>query len=476
MSNQTLLTDLYQLTMVGGYYLLGKKDQKANFDFFFRKIPESGGFCVAAGLEQLIQYIQNIHLEPEEIDYLKSLELFPDDVLDYFRRLRFTGDLYAVPEGTLVFPQEPVIRVTAPLPEAQLIETALLNIINFQTLVATKTARVVISAAGDPVVEFGVRRAQGPDGGMSASRAAFIGGAAATSNLMAGKAFGIPVRGTMAHSWVESFSTEIESFRAFGKVYPQNCILLVDTYDTLGSGVPNAIEVGKELRAGGKGNLLGIRLDSGDLTFLSREARKRLDEAGFDRTRIMASSDLDEWLIESIKKQGAEIDLWGVGTRLVTSYSCPALGGVYKLSAVFENGSMRPKLKVSDDPDKTTNPGVKKILRFFDEKNFLRGDLILFEDETLPSGQTVRAFHPTFPHVTKTYPPNFRHEEILVPVFKGGKLVYSSPKLPDIQKKTLENLNNLRPEHKRLQNPHIYHVSLGEKLFLTKQDLLQEVQ
>jgi nicotinate phosphoribosyltransferase len=462
--------------MVGGYYLLGKKDQKANFDFFFRKIPENGGFCVAAGLEQLIQYIRNIHLEPEEIDYLRTLELFPDNVIEYFRRLRFTGDLYAVPEGTLVFPQEPVIRVTAPLPEAQLIETALLNIVNFQTLVATKTARVVISAAGDPVVEFGVRRAQGPDGGMSASRAAFIGGAAATSNLMAGKAFGIPVRGTMAHSWVESFSTEIESFRAFGKIYPQNCILLVDTYDTLGSGVPNAIEVGKELQAGGKGNLLGIRLDSGDLTFLSREARKRLDDAGFDRTRIMASSDLDEWLIESIKKQGAEIDLWGVGTRLVTSYSCPALGGVYKLSAVFENGSMQPKLKISDDPDKTTNPGVKKIIRFFDEKNFLRGDLILFEDETLPSGQTVRAFHPIFPHVTKTYPPNFRREEILVPVFKGGKLVYSSPKLPDIQKKTLENLTSLRPEHKRLQNPHIYHVSLGEKLFQTKQDLLQEAQ
>ena len=394
MTNMTLLTDLYQLTMVGGYYLLGKKDQRATFDFFFRKIPENGGFCVAAGLEQLVQYIQNIHLGPEEIDYLKSLELFPEEVIEYLRRLRFTGDMYAVPEGTLVFPQEPVIRVTAPLPEAQLIETALLNLINFQTLVATKAARVVISAAGDPVVEFGVRRAQGPDGGLSAARAAFIGGAAATSNVMAGKVFGIPVRGTMAHSWVESFPSEVDSFRAFGKVYPQNCLLLVDTYDTLRSGVPNAIQVGKELREGGKGSLAGIRLDSGDLTFLSREARKMLDDAGFDRTRIMGSSDLDEGLIESIKKQGAEIDLWGVGTRLVTSYSCPALGGVYKLSAVFEDGVMRPKLKVSDDPDKTTNPGVKKIIRFYDERNIMRGDLIIFEEETSALGEVDQSLSP----------------------------------------------------------------------------------
>jgi nicotinate phosphoribosyltransferase len=247
----------------------------------------------------------------------------------------------------------------------------------------------------------------------------------------------------------------------------------VDTYDTLRSGIPNAIQVGKELREGGKGNLLGIRLDSGDLTFLSREARRLLDEAGFDRTRIMASSDLDEWLIESIKKQGAEIDLWGVGTRLVTSYSCPALGGVYKLSAVYEDGALRPKLKVSDDPDKTTNPGVKKIIRFYDDKNIMRGDLIIFEEESLPSGKPIRAYHPILPHVSKTYPEQFRREEILVPVFKDGKLVYSLPKLPEIQKNTLENLKNLRAEHKRLQNPHIYHVSLGEKLFQKKQELLR---
>ena len=471
--NMTLLTDLYQLTMVGGYYLLGKKDRKANFDYFFRKIPEEGGFCVAAGLEQLIDYIENIRFDPEDIDYLKSLNLFPPEVLEYFREIHFTGDLYAVPEGTLVFPEEPIVRVTAPLPEAQFIETALLNILNFQTLVATKAARVCIAADGDPVIEFGARRAQGPNGGLTAARAAFIGGARATSNLMAGKIFGIPVRGTLAHSWVESFPTELESFQAFAKIYPQNCILLVDTYDTLRSGVPNAIKVGKGLRENKQGDLTGIRLDSGDLTFLSREARKLLDEKGFDHTHILGSSDLDEWLIESIKKQGAEIDIWGVGTRLVTSYSSPALGGVYKLSAIFEDGELHPRLKVSDDPAKTTNPGVKKVIRFYDEKNFMRGDLIVFEDEIFSPGQPVKAFHPMLSHIRKTYPGHFKREEILIPIIKGGKRVYTSPSLKEIQERTLQSLTYLRPEHKRLQNPHIYHVSLGEKLFQKKQELIK---
>jgi nicotinate phosphoribosyltransferase len=471
--NMTLLTDLYQLTMVGGYHLLGKSQQQANFDFFFRKIPDEGGFCVAAGLEQLIDYIQDLHFEPDDIEYLRSLSLFPPEVLEFFRDLRFTGDLYAVPEGTLVFPQEPIIRVTAPLSEAQFIETALLNILNFQTLIATKAARVCIAAGKDPVIEFGVRRAHGPDGGLSASRAAFIGGARATSNLMAGKIYGIPVRGTVAHSWIESFSSELESFQSYAKIYPKNVVLLVDTYDTLRSGVPNAIKVGNDLRATRGADLLGIRLDSGDLTFLSREARKLLDEAGFDRTQILGSSDLDEWLIESIKKQGAEIDLWGVGTRMVTSYSCPALGGVYKLSAIVEEGEMRPKLKVSDDLEKTTNPGIKKVVRFFDEKNFMHGDVLFFEDETLPEKQPVQAFHPMLAHVHKSYPALYRREEILVPVFLAGKLVYAQPTLQEIQARTFQNLHHLRPEHKRLQNPHLYHVSLGEKLFRQKHELIK---
>lgn len=471
--NLTLLTDLYQLTMVGGYFLLGKSTQKANFDYFFRKIPENGGFCVAAGLEQLIDYIENIHFSAQDLEYLESLHLFPPQVLDYFKNLRFTGDLYAVPEGTLIFPHEPIVRVTAPLPEAQFIETALLNFLNFQTLIATKAARVTLAANGDPVIEFGVRRAHGPDGGLSASRAAFIGGARATSNVLAGKVYGLPVRGTVAHSWIESFPNELESFRAYAQIYPHNVILLVDTYDTLRSGVPNAIRVGKELREKGTGDLMGIRLDSGDLTFLSREARRLLDEAGFEKTRILASSDLDEWLIDSIKKQGAEIDLWGVGTRMVTSYSWPALGGVYKLSAIFENGQLQPKLKVSDDPEKTTNPGIKKVIRFYDEKNFMRGDVLFFEDETPPPDQPIKAFHPMLAHVFKTYPPHFKREELLVPIFKGGKLVYQKPSLPEIQARTLYNLQRLRPEHKRLHNPHIYHVSLSERLFEQKQELLK---
>jgi nicotinate phosphoribosyltransferase len=472
--NKTLLTDLYQLTMVAGYYLLGKKDQLACFDYFFRKIPDNGGFCVAAGLEQLVDYIQNIHFEAEDLAYLESLGLFPPEVLEYFQTLRFTGDLFAVPEGTLVFPQEPMVRVVAPLPEAQFIETALLNILNFQTLIATKACRVCLAANGDPVIEFGVRRAHGPDGGLSATRAAFIGGAQATSNLLAGRLFGIPVRGTLAHSWVESFPSELESFQAYAKIFPKSCLLLVDTYDTLRSGIPNAIRVGKELRASSKGELLGIRLDSGDLTFLSREARKMLDEAGFSEARILGSSDLDEWLIESIKKQGAAIDIWGVGTRLVTSYSCPALGGVYKLAAIFENGRMRPKIKVSDNPEKTTNPGIKKIIRFYDEDNFMRGDLLVLEDEEIPENTPIQAFHPMFSHVRKTYPAHFRKEEILRPIFRAGKLVYEMPSLKKIQETTLANLRTLRAEHKRLHNPHIYHVSLGKRLFEQKQQLIQE--
>jgi nicotinate phosphoribosyltransferase len=471
--NRTLLMDLYQLTMVGGYYLLGKKDERACFDYFFRKIPDGGGFCVAAGLEQFVEYVRNLHFDAEDIAYLRTLNLFPEEVLTYLTSLRFTGDIYAVPEGTLIFPDEPVVRVTAPLPEAQLIETALLNILNFQTLIATKASRLYIAADGDPVIEFGVRRAQGPDGGLSAARAAFIGGARGTSNLMAGRLYGIPVRGTLAHSWVESFPSELEAFEGYAKIYPKSCLLLVDTYDTLRSGVPNAIRVGRSLREKGLGDLAGIRLDSGDLTFLSREARRMLDEAGFDRAVILGSSDLDEWLIESIKKQGAAIDLWGVGTRMVTSYSGPALGGVYKLSAIWEKGQMRPKLKVSDDPEKTTNPGVKKVIRFYDERNFMRGDVLFLEGETLPPGRTFRAFHPMLQHIHKTYPPQFQRKEILVPIFQDGRLVYHLPDLAAIQQNTFRSLGELRSEHKRLQNPHLYHVSLGERLFQEKQELMK---
>ena len=472
MRNLTLLTDLYELTMVGGYFVTGKKDQWANFDYFFRNVPDDGGFCIAAGLEQIIEYIENIGFTEDDISYLKTLGIFPDDVLEYLRKLRFTGNLYAVSEGTPIFPHEPIIRVSAPLPEAQFIESALLNIMNFQTLIATKAARICIAAEGNPIVDFGLRRAHGPDAAIGAARASFIGGATGTSNTLAGKILGIPVKGTIAHSWIESFPSELEAFRAYAKVYPKGCLLLVDTYNTIRSGVPNAIKVGRELRDSGEGQLIGIRLDSGDLAYLSKNSRRMLDQNGFKETKIIASSDLDEWLIESLKKQGAEIDTWGVGTRLVTSYSCPALGGVYKLTAIAENGKMVPKIKRSDNPEKITNPGVKKLVRFYDESDMMRGDVLFLEDESPNPDKPTRAYHPMFPHIYKAYPPEFEREELFVPVFVNGKRVYDGPPLSEIQENTKRNIDRLASEFKRFQNPHVYHVSLSEKLFRVKQELL----
>ena len=472
MRNLTLLTDLYELTMVGGYFVTGKKDQWANFDYFFRKVPDEGGFCIAAGLEQVIEYIENIGFSKDDIAYLETLGIFPADALEYLRKLRFTGNLYAIPEGTVIFPNEPIIRVTAPLPEAQLIESALLNIMNFQTMIATKSARICIAAEGNPIIEFGLRRAHGPDAALSAARASFIGGAMGTSNTLAGKMLGIPVRGTIAHSWIESFPSELEAFRAYAKVYPKGCLLLVDTYNTLRSGLPNAIKVGRELRDNGEGQLIGIRLDSGDLAYLSKQSRKMLDENGFDETKIIASSDLDEYLIESLKKQGAKIDIWGVGTRLVTSYSCPALGGVYKLTAIAENGKMVSKIKRSDNPEKITNPGVKKLVRYHDETGMMRGDVLFLEDEIPDSDKPTRAFHPVFPHIYKAYPSTFEQEELFVPVFINGKRVYDTPPLTEIQENSKRNLDRLGSEFKRFQNPHVYHVSLSERLFRVKQELL----
>jgi nicotinate phosphoribosyltransferase len=470
MRNLTLLTDLYELTMVGGYLINGKEKQKANFDYFFRKIPDDGGFCISAGLEQFIDYIQNIRFTAEDLNYLASLRLFPQRVIGYLEQFRFTGDIWAVPEGTVVFPYEPLIRVTAPLPEAQFIESALLNIMNFQTLIATKAARLCTAADGDPVVEFGLRRAHGPDAALGAARAAFIGGVQGTSNVLAGKLFDLPVAGTVAHSWVESFPTELEAFRAYCQVYPKGCLLLVDTFDTLKSGVPNAISIGRELRAQGKGDLKGIRLDSGDLAYLSKEARKMLDSEGFKDAKIFASSDLDEWIIESIKQQGGRIDSWGVGTKLVTAYSTPALGGVYKLTAIEENGRIQPKIKLSDNPEKVTNPGIKKVIRFFDDNGSMRGDVMHLEEEDLKS-TPLRVYHPTIPQVSKVYPQRFMRQELLQPIFSKGRLVYKSPPLEKIQENCQENLSHLGSEFKRFKNPHIYHVSLSKPLMKTKRAL-----
>ncbi|MFC1823742.1 nicotinate phosphoribosyltransferase [Thermodesulfobacteriota bacterium] len=472
-SQWALLTDLYQLTMVGGYVLEGKKDQWANFDYFFRRVPDHGGYCIAAGLADIIDFIKGLRFNKKDIAYLKKLDIFPGEVLSYLEKFKFTGDLWAIPEGTVVFPYEPLIRVTAPLPEAQLIETALLNVMNFQTLVATKASRVCWAAQGDPVIDFGLRRAQGPNGALMASRASYIGGVEGTSNVLAGRMYGIPVRGTHGHSWVESFPDELAAFRAYAKVYPHDCLLLVDTYDTLQTGLPHAVQVGNELKKRGS-DLRGIRLDSGDLAYLSEEARQMLDEAGFNDATIVASSDLDEWIIESLKRQGARVDVWGVGTRLVTSFSEPALGGVYKLTALDENGEeMAPKIKRSDNPEKITNPGLKNIVRMYDRKGRMRGDVVFLENETLPKGRSFRAYHPMFSHLYKTYPKHFRIQELMRPVFIKGKAVYKSPSLHKIRQLTQKNLDQLDDAYKRFHNPHTYHVSLSSSLFKIKQRLLR---
>jgi nicotinate phosphoribosyltransferase len=467
----SLLTDLYQLTMVAGYFMEGKADQRANFDWFFRKIPFGGGFCVAAGLDDLIEYILNLRFEDAHIRALERLGIFSKETLQYFEKFRFTGDLFAVPEGTAVFPYETLVRVTAHLPEAQLLETTLLNIMNYQTLVATKAARVCLAAEGDPVIEFGLRRAQGPNGAVSGARAAFIGGCESTSNVLAGLLFDIPARGTHAHSWVESFPSELEAFRAYGRSFPDACVLLVDTYDTLKSGIPHAIQVGKELEKSGH-RFMGIRLDSGDLAYLSKRSREMLDKAGLKHARIVASNELDEWIIESLKKQGAKIDIWGVGTRLVTGWDHPALGGVYKLTAVEENGRMTPKIKVSGDPGKITYPGRNKVMRILNHDMTMQGDVVLYEEESADNSRPITVFHPVYPHVSKTYPTPFDLEELMVPVFLNGELVYERPTLKEIQANTFRNLGRLEPEYKRLTNPHIYKVSLSGALNDMKNHLL----
>ncbi len=471
---QTLLTDLYQLTMVGGYIESGKQAQRANFDYFFRTVPDGGGYCVLAGLADVIDYIKQLSFEKEDIDYLDSLGIFSKKVLAYFASFRFSGDIWAIPEGTVVFPHEPLLRVTASLPEAQFIESALLNTMNYQTLLATKAARIRLAAQGDQVIDFGLRRAHGPDGALMGSRGAYIGGVDATSNVLAGQQFGLPVRGTHAHSWVESFPDEVSAFRAYADNYPDTCLLLVDTYDTLKSGVPNAIKVAEELRSRGH-KFLGIRLDSGDLAYLSKKARAMLDKAGFHDAKIVASGDLDEQIILSLKRQEAKIDIWGIGTRLITSFSWPALAGVYKLTALDENGAlMTPKIKRSDNTEKITNPGYKKLIRVYDDKGRMRGDVIMLDQEALPKNKSLQVFHPMLPHISKAYPESFKWEPLMIPIFQNGKCVYRSPSVDQIREKSLTNLNILDGAYKRFFNPHVYHISLTKPLFDIKQRLLRE--
>lgn len=476
--NLTLLTDLYQLTMMQGYFERGE-NETVIFDMFFRSNPSKNGYSVVAGLEQVIDYIKCLHFTYDDITYLRRLKIFSDEFLRYLSGFHFSGDIYAIPEGSVVFPKEPLIKVIAPIMEAQLIETAILNIINHQSLIATKASRVVYAADGDGIMEFGLRRAQGPDAGLYGARAAMIGGCIGTSNVLAGELFQVPVKGTHAHSWIMSFPDEYTAFKTYANLYPNSCTLLVDTYDTLKSGVPNAIRVFTEMRENGiELKSYGIRLDSGDLAYLSKKARKMLDEAGFEDAVISASNDLDEFLIHDLKIQGAKITAWGVGTNLITSKDCPAFGGVYKLSAIKQaDGSFVSKIKLSENTEKITNPGNKTIYRVYDkETGKIRADLICFADEVFDEKEDLLLFDPIETwKKTKLAGGSYVMREMLYPVFINGECVYESPSVMDIAEYCKQEKDTLWDETKRLFNPHRVYVDLSQKLFDEKQALLNQM-
>ncbi|MBP3906153.1 MAG: nicotinate phosphoribosyltransferase [Peptostreptococcaceae bacterium] len=470
MKNLTLLTDLYQLTMINGYFENNVHNDVVVFDMFFRKNACKGGYTIVCGIEQLVEYIENLKFSESDLDYLKTLNLFSDKFLDFLRDFKFTGDIYTVEEGTVMFPNEPIIRIKAPLYQAQLIETALLTIINFQSLIATKASRVCFAAKGDPVFEFGLRRAQGPDAGTYGARAAIIGGCTATANVLAGKMFNIPVVGTHAHSWVQKFDNELDAFEAYAKIYPNNCLLLVDTYDVLKSGMPNAIKVFKDLKAKGH-KPLGIRLDSGDLDYLSKECKNMLTEAGFEDARITASNDLDEYRISNLKSSGSPINSWGVGTKLITSSDSPSLGGVYKLVASYKDGKYDPKIKISEDPEKITNPGYKKVVRIYNTQGHAEADLIMLEDEYIDNTKPLTIFHPVYKWKTKTFT-NYTIKELLKPLYINGECKYEKKSVIEIQEYTRNELNTLWREYKRLLYPQTYKVDLSEKLCTLKESML----
>jgi nicotinate phosphoribosyltransferase len=472
--NLTLLTDFYELTMMQGYYN-NKNNDTVVFDMFYRDNPCDSGYAICAGLEQVIEYIENLRFKEDDIEYLRSLKIFDEDFLSYLKGFSFTGDIYAVPEGTVVFPTVPLVKVVAPIMEAQLIEAALLNFINHQSLIATKASRVVYAAGGAPVMEFGLRRAQGPDAGTLGARAAVIGGCIGTSNVLSAKLYDLPALGTHAHSWIMSFEDELTAFRKYAELYPLNTTLLVDTYDTLRSGLPNAIKVFKELRDNGKmPEKYGIRLDSGDLAYLSKMSRKMLDEAGFTDATITASSDLDEYVIESLILQGAKIDSWGVGTKLITSKDCPSFGGVYKLSAVELDSQVIPRMKLSENPWKMTNPGNKKVYRVYEkDSGKIKADLIALEDENLTSDKPLLLFDPMATW-KKTYlkADSYTLRELLEPIFIKGKCVYKSPSVMEIRDYCAKEQETLWDECRRLANPHNVYVDLSDKLYKLKTELL----
>jgi len=475
--NLTLLTDFYELTMLQGYYK-ENKNETVIFDMFYRNNPSGSGYSICCGLEQVIEYVKNIRFDEDSISYLRQVGIFEEGFLDYLRYFKFTGDIYAIPEGTVIFPMEPILKVIAPVMEAQFVETAILNIINHQSLIATKAARVCYAAQGEAVMEFGLRRAQGPDAGVYGSRAAVIGGCVGTSNLLAAKMFDVPALGTHAHSWIMSFDDELTAFRKYASIFPKNMTLLVDTYDTLRKGIPNAIKVFTELRSK---NILpekyGIRLDSGDLAYLSKKARNMLDEAGFENASICASSDLDEYLIDSLKVQGAKVNVWGVGTNLITSKDCPAFGGVYKLAAIKKGGVFSPRIKLSENPFKITNPGDKTIYRvYMKESGKVKADLIALAGEMYSEDNPLMLFDPVATW-KKTFLPagTYYLRELLVPVFVDGECVYNSPTVTEIREYCAKELDTLWEETRRLVNPHEVYVDLSDELYQIKSMLLEQV-
>ena len=472
--NLTMLCDFYELTMSQGYFSHGYGDRITYFDLFFRRCPDGGGFAIAAGLEQIVQYVQDLHFGPEDIEYLRSRNMFTEDFLEYLANFKFTGDIWAVPEGTPVFPREPIITVRAPAIQAQLVETFLLLCVNHQSLIATKANRVVRAAEGRTVLEFGSRRAQGADAAMLGARAAYIGGCHGTACTISDQLFGVKAGGTMAHAWVQMFDSEYEAFKAYAQLYPNNAVLLVDTYNTLKSGVPNAIRVFNEVLKPLGITKCGIRLDSGDMAYLTRQARKMLDEAGWTECQISVSNSLDEYIIRDVLRQGAKIDMFGVGERLITAKSEPVFGGVYKLAAVEEaDGTVVPKIKISENIEKITNPHFKKLYRFYaKDTGKAIADYMTIYDEKVDDSQDMVIFDPDATWKRKRVY-NFTARELQVPVFRGGELVYKLPSLEEIRTYCAEQVETLWEEVKRFDNPQTYYVDLSQKLWDVKYGLLK---
>lgn len=471
--NFTMLTDFYEITMTNGFLENGKADEIVYFDMFFRRIPDNAGFAIMAGLEQLVEYIRNLSFSKSDIEYLRSKNMFSMEFLKYLENFRFECDIWAIPEGTPIFPNEPIVKVKGPAIQAQFIETMVLLTINHQSLIATKANRIVTAAKGRPVMEFGSRRAQGYDGAVYGARAAYIGGCAGTACTIAERDFGVKALGTMAHSWVQLYDNELEAFRAYAKAYPDSCTFLVDTYNVLKSGVPNAITVFKELeKSGHKG--VGVRIDSGDIAYLSKKARKMFDDAGLDYIKIVASNSLDEYIIRDLLIQGAEIDSFGIGERLITSKSDPVFGGVYKLAAVERDGKIIPKIKISENAIKITNPGNKELWRLFDNKtgNAI-ADVITVAGEVIDDSKPYVIFNPEQTYKKKKVT-DFTAKKLLVKVVENGKIVYGLPKIEDIREYTKQQLATIWDEVKRFENPHEYYVDLSKQLWDLKQKLLDD--